>query len=266
LISISRREQVAQIRGKPIYSINEVALIPLSSQSDAEQAIVRARESQQRHSKTGNIGEDFESESESSEDDRGDDNISLTEDVSAPSTPPSELSDPPAGAHKRKTSIAEDVIHRRGLYGRFAQKWFSRGGWASDSRRAQGLSSEEDLKRTKELQQNPADAVEADKDHQDHVENLESFGEHKSDEVTQDPPQEIEGTAQAQAEETRIPMLPKVLTVSKMLFSSKNFYFAYDYDLSRSLMNQPTSPSSLPLHRNFDPLVGASSKFFRQLP
>src|SRR5579871_5801763 len=43
LISISRREQVAQISGKPIYSIREVALIPLSSQSDAEQAIAKAR-------------------------------------------------------------------------------------------------------------------------------------------------------------------------------------------------------------------------------
>lgn len=245
---------MAQIRGKAIYSISEVALIPLSSQSDAEQAIASARESQQRHLKTGEIGEDFQSESESSEDDR-EDNISLNEEPSAPSTPPSERSDSPATSRKRKTSIAEDVIHRKGLYGRFAQKWFSRGGWATDSRRTQGLSSEEDLSRARELQQDPANAVEHDKEHEKHVENMEPFGEHKCDEVAQEPPQEIADTAKAQAAETRISMLPKVLTVSKMFFSSKSFYFAYDYDLSRSLVNQPTSPSSSPLHRTFDPLV-----------
>lgn len=257
MISISRREQVAQIRGKPIYSISEVALIPLSSQSDAEQAITRARQSQQRHIKTGEIGEDFQSDSESSEDDR-EDNISLTEEPSAPSSPPNERSDTPEGPHKRKTSIAEDVIQRRGLYGRFAQKWFSRGGWAADSRQRQGMSSEEDLSRAQELRQNPAAAVEHEKEHEKHVENLEPFGEHRHDAVAQDPPLEIADTAKAQAKETRIPMLPKVLTVSKMFFSSKSFYFAYDYDLSRSLVNQPDTPSSSPLHRTFDHLVRLS--------
>ena len=254
LVSISRREQVAQIRGKPIYSISEVALIPLSSQSDAERAIVRARDSQQRHTKTGEIGEDFQSESDVSEDER-EDNISLPEEPSAPSSPPNERIDSTLNSLARKTSIAEDVIHKKGLYGRFAQKWFSRGGWATDSRRTQGMSSEEDLSRMRELQQNPTAAVELDKEHEKHVENLEPFGEHKRDEVTQNPPQEIFDTAEVQAEETRIPMLPKVLTVTKMFFSSKSFYFAYDYDLSRSLVHQPATPLTSPLHQTFDPLV-----------
>jgi len=257
IISISRREQVAQIRGIPIYSIIEVALIPLSSQSDAEQAITRARECQQRHFKTGVIGEDFEAATESSEDER-EDNISLTEEPSAPSTPPPETSDTPVGPQKRKSSIAEDVIRKKGMYGRFADKWFSRKGWATDSRRTQGMSSEEDLSKAHELQLNPASAVEQDQEYEGRVENLESFGEHKGDEMIREP-QEISDTAKVQAEETKIPMLPKVLTVSKMLFSSKNFYFAYDYDLSRSLVNQPNTPSTSPLHRTFDPLVCAFS-------
>ena len=42
LISITERDQVAQIRGKSVYSIKDVTLIPLSSQSDAEEAIVAA--------------------------------------------------------------------------------------------------------------------------------------------------------------------------------------------------------------------------------
>jgi hypothetical protein len=80
-----------------------------------------------------------------------------------------------------------------------------------------------------------------------------------TDEVAQVPPQEISNTAKEQADETKILMLPKVLTVSKMLFGSKSFYFAYDYDLSRSLLNQSNASSSSPLYRNFDPMVSAFS-------
>lgn len=254
LISISRREQVAQIYGKPIYSIKEVALIPLSSQSDAEQAITKARDSQNRHSNAAENGTDFESATESSEDER-EDSISLTEEPSASSTPPPETSDTAANPQKRKTSIADDVIHKKGMYGRFADKWFSRKGWATDSRRTQGMSSEEDLSEEHELQLNPTVAIVHDQEHEDHFTNFESFGLRKSDEAAQAPPQEISDTAKKQADETKIPMLPKVLTVSKMLFSSKNFYFAYDYDLSRSLLNQPNTSSTSPLYRNFDPLV-----------
>jgi len=220
---------------------------------------VRARESQQRHAQTEEIGEDFQSDSELSEDER-EDNISLPEEPSAPSSPPNERSDAPLNPLARKTSIAEDVIHKKGLYGRFAQKWFSRGGWTTDSRRTQGMSSEEDLNRMRELQQNPTAAVEQDKEHEKHVANLESFGEHKRDEIVEEPPQEIVETAKVQAEETRITMLPKVLTVTKMFFSSKSFYFAYDYDLSRSLLNQPNASSTSPLHRTFDPLVSYSTQ------
>jgi hypothetical protein len=259
LISISRREQVAQISGKPIYSIREVAIIPLSSQSDAEQAITKARESQKRHSRAAVSGEDFESATESSEDER-EDNISLTEEPSASSTPPPETTDTTVNPQKRKTSIAEDVIQKKGMYGRFADKWFSRKGWAADSRRTQGMSNEEDLSEKRELQLNPAVTVVHDQEYEDQVANFESFGLQKNDEVTRVPPQEISSIANVQADETKIPMLSKVLTISKMLFSSKSFYFAYDYDLSRSLLNQPNTSSTSPLFKNFDPLVSALSR------
>ncbi|KAK7179208.1 hypothetical protein DPSP01_011758 [Paraphaeosphaeria sporulosa] len=44
LISICDCEQVAQIRSKPSYKITNVALIPLSSQADADKAITSARD------------------------------------------------------------------------------------------------------------------------------------------------------------------------------------------------------------------------------
>ena len=192
----------------------------------------------------------------------------MTEEPSAPSSPPPETSDPVASPHKHKTSIAEDVIHKKGMYGRFADKWFSRKGWAADSRRAQGMSSEEDLSEASTLQLNPTVTVANDQEHEGQVANFESFGLRKSDEVAQVPPQEISKTAKVQADAIKIPMLPKVLTVSKMLFSSKSFYFAYDYDLSRSLLNQPNTSSTSPLYRNFDPFVSTFSltpSFYRCL-
>ncbi|MCJ1228694.1 hypothetical protein MMC12_005355, partial [Toensbergia leucococca] len=45
LISITRRQQIAQIRGKPIFVVTGVVIIPLSSQSDARNAIQEAKES-----------------------------------------------------------------------------------------------------------------------------------------------------------------------------------------------------------------------------
>src|SRR5271167_3705762 len=42
LIAITRREQVAQILGKPVYVISGVAVLPLSSQHDANKAITAA--------------------------------------------------------------------------------------------------------------------------------------------------------------------------------------------------------------------------------
>ena len=38
----------------------------------------------------------------------------------------------------RRTSIAEDVIDKKGVYGRFADKWFSKRGWNVEKRRALG--------------------------------------------------------------------------------------------------------------------------------
>jgi len=128
LVSIARREQVAVIRGKPVYTISEVALIPLSSQQDAEQAIVRARDSQLRHSQSK---DDFLSDSSD------DDDITLPDEASI--ADPEDLSPPGTGkveeAKDKVTTVAEDVFAKKGLYGRFTDSWFSKKGWTADQRR-----------------------------------------------------------------------------------------------------------------------------------
>jgi hypothetical protein len=243
---------VAQIRGKAVYTIAEVALIPLSSQADAEKAIIRAQESQRRHAEEVKAG--VASGSDSSEEDE-DDDVSLTEDNSVTSHPPAKQElEPQPDLHKRTTSIAEDVISRKGLYGRFTQRWFSKGGWTVENKQKEGISSQENLSKASVQEQldavNPAPAEEQD----------QAFGEGTSNvgldsAVPNEAPEEVKHAVEESPEAPKVPLLPKLLTVTKMFFGSKSFFFSYDYDLSRSISNQPNALSSVPLFRTFDPLV-----------
>jgi hypothetical protein len=176
------------------------------------------------------------------------------------STPPHE-SEPALGdeLHQRKTSIAEDVIGRKGLYGRFTQRWFSKGGWTTENRRKEGMSSEEDLSNAP-VKERLAALNPAPTESQEHIQKMDvveinARTESKNSQLPNKPPLEVEHAVEEPSEPPQIPLLPKLLTVTKFLFSSKSFYFSYEYDLSRSIANQPNSSSSLALHKSFDPLV-----------
>lgn len=249
LISICGREQVAQVRGKPIYNVTDVALIPLSSQADADRAITAAREHVQRHRKARGAGvEEIDSESD-------EDTASVTDSLDEESaSPPNEAADPVTGQQapaERRTSVAEDVMQRKGLYGRFAEKWFSKKGWKADSRRSQGLSSDENVPKTtpKNVESTlPKDEITTDP-------STAGAGppkdEHASDVIS---PEEIPKALEGSSDGTTITLLPKILRTTKMYFASGNFFFSYDYDLSHGISEQQPN-SSLPLFKQFDPLV-----------
>lgn len=254
LISISRREQVALIRGKPVYSISEVALIPLSSQPDAEEAIIRARSSQQRHSQSN---EDFLSDSSD------DETITLPDDASVPDPDliPNAASSKLGEAKDKATSIAEDVIARRGVYGRFTDRWFSNKGWTAEQRRKQGLSVEDDLQRIKSAVKDPASLFknEGPQDDSSTPETGDSKTDGSQDQVA---PIEVAHVVEATKE---VPLLPKVLTTTKIFFGSKNFFFSYDYDLSRNVARQIDPSASQSLHRTFDPSVSLKHTIYLAL-
>lgn len=225
---------------------------------------MRARDSQKRHSERDL--EDSSSDNEydrNSEDER--DDVSFT-DESLPSSPPPEPNLAVKNtAHRRATSIAQDVIQQKGIYGRFTQRWFSKGGWKADNRRNQGLSSEEDLSRAPTMDQlaavNPAPSDSEEQVAQNQTQDKE---ETKGDApVPNEPPKELEQAVEKDFQTDTIPLLPKLLTVTKLFLSSKSFYFSYDYDLSRGIANQPNPSSSNPLHRTFDQVVSA---FFSPIP
>ncbi|KKY20400.1 hypothetical protein UCDDS831_g04742 [Diplodia seriata] len=116
LVAISRRELVAQVRGKPIYAITDVVLIPLASQVEANKAIVQARESIKRSRGSAASGDDSESESDSDSDtDTSSDHLTIDESLPDSPPPEAEKDATTATARGRRTSVAQDVIGRKGV-------------------------------------------------------------------------------------------------------------------------------------------------------
>ncbi len=211
LVTITQRKQVAQVFGSPIYAVTGVAITPCSSNRDATDSILRtAKQLDERPSSSAN--DEYES---------------TDEDVEFPNDATDEVDDGFADKGEidlssSRSSIAEDVIRRKGSYGRFAQKWFSRGGWSLDQRRVLGLS-DQTASPTSPIASTGSMASKIPRDKED---------------------AELPATA----------LLPKLLKAIQVLFgSSRSFYFSYDVDITRSLSNKAAaSGSDAPLYTQVD--------------
>ena len=216
-----------------------MALIPLASQTEARTAISEARQNQHVQQ------EDDEAtvESESLHDDAGSSLGREEASLNSPTTPPpeTEKKDSVEQQHKKTTSVVEDVIGRRGAYGRFAEKWFSRAGWSADKRRTLGMSSQEDVSTKGVVEDSDGSAK-----------NHPETGKAPPLEVI---PTEDGETGNYPADDMSMPLLPKMLRTTRLLFSSNSFFYSHDYDLSHSLSKQPNPGSAAPLFKQFDPLV-----------
>ena len=251
LIAILRRQQVAQVCGKPIYVITSVAFIPLSSQLEAEKAIGQANGNLARQSEDDKAGDSDSSDDEdhgvidAHSSPLGDDDLTL------PTTPEPVINSRPGtpqSAHKRNTSIVEDVIEKKGQYGRFADKWFSKKGWTIERRRTLGMSTadppkSESTHETRKDGAQPEDSASSEVKPSDEGVTLSSIGRR--------PEEEGSGTVDNVAKS----LLPKLVKTTKMMLGSRSFYFSYDYDVTRRLGDQDERSSHIPLHRKVDPLV-----------
>ncbi|RYP55353.1 hypothetical protein DL768_000108 [Monosporascus sp. mg162] len=235
LVSITGREQVAQIRGFPVYVITDVALTPCTSQAEAERAIshtaVQLRRAAAAGNKTASPAESHtESETES--------------ETELPPASTSHEADDPGGLSDRDTpedakgadersSIVQDVIKNRGSYGRFAQKWFTNKGWRMDQKRHLLLSGT-DEQESQSANGSGKEGADNDKDLSNRVVN-ENVGA---------PP----------APSTGETLLPKLLRMAHIWFgTSRSFFFSYDVDLTRSLAACTVAPKDSPLHKTVDP-------------
>ncbi|EGX95876.1 SacI domain protein [Cordyceps militaris CM01] len=212
LVTITKRKQVAQIFGFPIYVVTGVAVTPCTSEPDATASIRRTV----RWLDDGPPKADQDIESSD-------------EDVELPSASADEIDDGESDGGDNdlpssRSSVAEDVIRRKGSYGRFAQRWFSARGWTVDQRRTLGLS---DTSNNSKLP--------------------ETLGGPRKLPVTEE---DAQGPATA--------LLPKLLRAMYILFGkSRSFYFSYDMDITRRLSNKSqAAQADVPLY------TGADEVFF----
>lgn len=239
LISITQREQVAQVLGKPVYAVTNVAVIPLSSQADASHAILQAQKNLARRDKVPDADDISSSEAEAESD--------TCEDVAVPTpaanTPGNDREEPAA-----QSSVAQDVIGNQGRYGRFSlNNWFMRKRWGAIrpilSKPKETEIVDEESK-AKDAPRIPVSTIP--------TEPAEPEGTDVMDQALDD--------ADAQEEEITPPnraidLLPKLLRYTKLIFSSRNFFFSYDYDLTRRYSVQNARNPHLPPHGLADSLV-----------
>ncbi|CEJ92576.1 hypothetical protein VHEMI08220 [[Torrubiella] hemipterigena] len=191
LITITRRHQVAQIFGHPIYAVTGVAITPCSSKDRATKSI-RKTSRQLESQPPSSDGEQTES---------SDDEVEIH---GLPDEVDDAVVDVPSPERSARNSIAEDVFRRRGSYGKFAQRWFSRDAWSTGKKSAMGIPEASAAPLT---------------------DTTSVVDTRKIPEAN-----EVATTS----------LLPKLIHAMYVLFgSSKSFYYSYDIDITRSIMGTP---------------------------
>ncbi len=238
LISITGREQVAQVRGFPVYVVTGVALTPCTSQAEAEKAIshtaIQLRRAAAAAGKKTAGPADSQTES-GGESEVEEPSARVSSDADDPGMQSDrEAPDENRDAEGKKSSIAEDVIKNRGSYGRFAQKWFSREGWRMSQKRNLLLSGTDQ----EDVQSDAASQKEGADDNKD-------LGNTVAKENVGAPPAPSAGES----------LLPKLLRMAHIWFgTSRSFFFSYDVDITRSLAARTAATAGSPLHKAADPM------------
>jgi hypothetical protein len=249
LIAITRREQVAQIFGRPIYVVTDVALVPLSSQSEAEKGISAAVRQKETTPDTDEDSSDAESTVEESDDVRSAED---THEAPSPSDDVRTKSD--KGDTTTTTNIAEDVFARRGPYGKFASQWLTKKGWGLPGMRtpskAPGATPEPNLTTNLASIQRPTASSITQETNSRQIDSLALEHAPESRPSGQD-----EDAASPGEREYALPLLSKLLQSTRLILSSRSFYFSYDFNITRRMGDPRMLPSKPLLHEDIDPLV-----------
>lgn len=240
------------IRGKAVYVVSSVAFIPLSSQTEAQRSILGARQASKKE--LGDRSATATASSDTSEDDEDhtveghdelDPQLATTLKTATDRRPVT-----PQTAHYRDTSVAEDVINRKGQYGRFAERWFSKKGWSVERRRMQGMST--DAVEDAQAKNTGTEARDPDSKTAPAAKAFEGASKPLSF------PEQEQHSDAVGIDEIAKKFTPKLLQTTKLLLGSRSFFFSYDYDITRRFGSQEAKGSELPFHRAVDPLVSYS--------
>jgi SacI homology domain len=206
---------VAQIFGKPIYVINDIALLPIWSHESAEEAISQAHTHLQQAREAHGSGAASTASEESEDEDVGDHSAG---DPPEPATLSSE-GVPTVDQAGANSSVAQDVSQRKGQYGLYASQWFSSRGWSLTKKFPEVVASQmapnlgyESIQKT---QPQPDEAS----------------SRKSEDNVTSSEAERGQKMPYAAA----IKMLSKIVRTTKLLFTSRSFYFSYDINITKRL-------------------------------
>lgn len=237
LISITQRKEVAQILGKPIYAVTNVAIIPLTSQDDANRAIIQA----QNTAKQGGEGSDQNTTDDTgseagSEADSGDEDIATSPAVNFDGQ-----------SEQSHSSVAQDVIRNKGRNSRFALNWFSRKRWGASegAPRSRSDRSQSEIERARDTSPEKAEPLQGSE---------EVRTEAEAAPVVEKAAEDVGSQSQLTSSKA-LELMPKLLRYTKLLFASNNFFFSYDYDLTRRYRVQDNKTAQLPLHVLADRIV-----------
>ena len=225
---------MAQIFGKPVYVITDVAIVPLGTQQEATKAIESSALSQERQSQ-GDSDSDSDADVDVPE-------SKLHPDPPTPIDPPEGSSTPTANDQASQSRIVENVFTKRGQYGRFASQWFSRKGWGLEKKAEEGFTA------------TPPNAEQIEK-------TSESVNVPGLAQPKQSTSQTGSSTSLSATSKDTLPngfnaFMPKILRTTTLMLSSRCFYFSYEVDITRNLRSAHQLPPDMVAP---DPLVSSSS-------
>ena len=253
LIAITQSEQVAQIRGKAIYAVRDVALIPLSSKAEAEKAIKKAP-------KSAKPDKDSKADTKAEETDLSDveDDVETTSVAADEQTHDADSPVPSKEGSNEQPKDAKNSGQGKGRYGRFATRWFSKSGSNANAQRKQGQSGEDALPPAQ--QEQDSNSVPASDDNTPKVKNVpepeEDLDKRKDTKPNDDADADADADGKASKDKSAVETLvPRILKNARLFFSWSGFFFSYEHDLSGTLMQKGNLVSDLPMWKRFDPIV-----------
>lgn len=215
-----------------MYVIADVAILSLSSQTEATRSIAAAVESQSTSDNSTTDTDTDVSDTEASG--------QSVQDHPEPETPSDQV---PSKSHaSSSTSIARDVIANRGQYGRFAAQWFTKQGWG-------GAGSASSL--TRPMQHDFADTTSSTADGDGAVAANQPQGNNNA--AAQEQGHEKDAL-QMESGPSITEAIPKILRRTRMIFTSGSYFFSYEFDLTRRLATTNGKPNA-PARETLDPMV-----------
>lgn len=256
LIVITRREEVALIRGNAVYAVRDVHLISLASKAEAEKGILAARKIVDK-SADGNSGGGKAGVSASDETDveAGDTDVEVSDDddkdvetaTEGEVKPPEAeaLEAPKQGVLGKGAGVAKGVVMTPVNVGKFAGKWFRGGGKKAniDDGAIETTKDSSTSPYSKDKQRQTATGAVIDYAKED--------ASHKDDSVVQS---DTSGKSKDHSQSVIESLTPRIVRGARLYFSSSGFFFSYEHDLSGTLMQRGERTSNMPMWKRFDPM------------